>query len=124
MNRFLVKLILVLTLSACASGSDIEVTNFSLSDNEECSDYDISRKVITDYFDSATLVSSEKANREEIVLPCSVNGALISNGQAYLFELNSGGTGYWYNRDGWVVNSFQCQGSCCEVLTQFCLDLE
>jgi len=88
---------------------------------EICENFQLNEREISSFFQVAGEISNEEADGELLILPCKYEGNLTMNNQTYLYEIFAGGTGFIYDKDGWVIKSFICQSiNCCTKFSDLC----
>ena len=98
-----------------------EVVDITKPDFKICEKFQLTKSEITLYFQLADQISNEEEHGESLILPCKYEGKLTINKRVYLYEIYAGGSGYIYDKNGWVMKNFICKNdNCCSSFSDLC----
>lgn len=98
-----------------------KVVDITKQGSKVCDSFQLTEREIILYFQAAEEVSNEEAHGESIILPCKYSGELIINEEVYSYEVFTGGVGYIFDDEGWVLKSFICKNNnCCGSFSNLC----
>jgi hypothetical protein len=86
-----------------------------------CESFHLTKSEIMSFYQVAEQVSNEEEHGESFILPCKYEGKITMNNKTYSYEIFAGGSGYIYDKKGWVVKNLICRSStCCNELSGLC----
>jgi hypothetical protein len=96
----------------------VDITN---PDFKICEKFQLTKSEITLYFQVAEQISNEEEHGESFILPCKYEGKLTLNKRIYSYDIYAGGSGYIYDKNGWVMKNFICKNdNCCSAFSNLC----
>ncbi len=119
----------VLLIASCTINheSDIQiltankVVDITNPDFKICKKFQLTKSEITLYFQVAEQISNEEEHGESFILPCKYEGKLTINKRISLYEIYAGGSGYIYDKNGWIMKNFICKNNnCCSAFSDLC----
>jgi hypothetical protein len=107
-------LITIFILASCtlSNESDIQilstkkVVDLTDSSSDICDDYQLQESEIVYFFQLAEEVGDIEEHQKSLILPCKYEGKLAINKKTYSYEIFAGGTGYIYDKNGWIFKNF------------------
>jgi hypothetical protein len=121
-------LITIFILASCtlSNESDIQilstkkVVGFTDSSSDICDDYQLQESEIVSFFQLAEEVGDIEEHQKSLILPCKYEGKLAINKKTYSYEIFAGGTGYIYDKNGWILKNLICSKNCCGEFLTLC----
>lgn len=121
-------LITIFILASCtlSNESDIQilstkkVVDLTDSSSDICDDYQLQESEIVSFFQLAEEVGDIEEHQKSLILPCKYEGKLAINKNTYSYEIFAGGTGYIYDKNGWILKNLICSNNCCDEFLTLC----
>lgn len=125
----IISLSTILAISACTMNNRDETQVLSVNrvvdktdtSSKICESFYLTENEIITYFQEAKQISNEKDHSESLILPCKYEGKIKMENKIYSYEIFAGGTGYFYDENGWAVKNFICSNNkCCALFSTLC----
>jgi len=129
MIQKLICLITILAISSCALNNESDtqvqsinrVVDMTDTTSKVCENFYLTKNEIIYFFQVAEQINNEEDHGESLILPCKYEGKIMMNNKSYSYEIFAGGTGYLYDKNGWVVKNFICKNNhCCTKFSELC----
>jgi hypothetical protein len=121
-------LITIFILASCTLSNERDIQILSAkkvvdltdSSSDICDDFQLQESEIVSFFQLAEEVSNIEEHQKSLILPCKYEGKLAINKETYSYEIFAGGTGYIYDKNGWILKNLICSKNCCGGFSTLC----